>query len=111
MAEENTDFKGRRAAFLEAVQKSKKYIRSLPVGGEIKTRPSKVKITSRGEAILISRTKKYIERNQKEKDATEQRAEEYTVIWSKKLPTKSVGNFLIKLIIILAQTNIPNILT
>ena len=111
MAEENTDFKGRRDAFLKAVQNSKKYIRSLPVGGEIKTRPSKVKITSRGEAILKSRIEKYRKRNQREKDATEQRAEEYTVIWSKKLPTKSVGNFLIKLIIILAQTNIPNILT
>lgn len=51
MAEENTDFKGRRDAFLKAVQNCKKYIRSLPVGGEIKTRPSKVVITSRSEAI------------------------------------------------------------
>ena len=80
MAEENTDFKGRRDAFLKAVQNSKKYIRSLPVGGEIKTRPSKVKITSRGEAIFICRSKKYIKRNEREKAAAEQRAEEYTVI-------------------------------
>ena len=79
MAEENTDFKRRRDAFLKAVQKSNKYIPSLPVGGEIKTRPSKVKITSRGEAILISRIKKYRKRNQREKDAAEQRAEKYTV--------------------------------
>ena len=79
MAEENTDFKRRRYAFLKDVQESKKYIRSLPVGGEIKTRPSKVKITSRGEAILISRIKKYRKRNQREKDAAEQRAEKYTV--------------------------------
>ena len=79
MVEENKDFKDRRAAFLEAVQKSKKNIPILLVGGERKKIPSKVKITSRGEAILNNRIKKYRKRNQREKDATEQRAEKYTV--------------------------------
>ena len=79
MENESKNFEDRRNKFLDAMNKSKEKIPRLIIGGEIKTKPSEVVITSKDEAILNSVIEKKRKRNQREKDAAEQNAEKYIV--------------------------------
>ena len=88
MAEENTDFKGRRDAFQERIQKNgekqthrlpRVRLNYMPVAGSNPSQRSVIRIDSAQVVELDKSIKRKVERNAREREASERNAENYYV--------------------------------